>query len=93
MKGGDVKAAPCRGFASEACSTNAALRLECNLGACNNRALQRQAFLCIDVRPLFGDQWAAFLHHSGKAGSLMGEYVGEALTPAEFTSLRGECEK
>jgi len=77
----------CRGYASESCTTNRQLRIECSAGACDNRTLQRRAFRLILVRPFVRqgrEQWGAFMAQAGRAGDVVEEYVGEAFTWEDF---------
>jgi len=87
VRGLDTAPAPCGGYASASCKSNAALGLECNRGACDNRVLQRRAFKRTVVRPLRGgsnDQWSVFMDEDGLEGDVLEEYVGEGLTLRDF---------
>jgi len=57
------------------------------MGACDNRALQRRAFVRGVVRPVTiggKKQWGYFLQDAGKKGDVVEEYVGEGITYEEF---------
>lgn len=95
VRGKDAKAALCHCFASASCQANRGMSIECEQGACDNRALQRRDFLPTMVCPIPGeqDQWGLFTREAGQAGDRLEEFVGEGLTPEDFTTRLNSMEQ
>jgi len=91
VRGKDPSPAVCRGFASAECAANRSLKIECNVGACDNRVLQRRDFRKVIVRPFIRNDkthWGVFMDEDGKEGDVLEEYVGEGLTYDDFEERR-----
>jgi len=84
VRGTDLFPETCHGYDSESCQLNRSLLLECSEGACDNRRLQARAFVPTVVRPGPQGHWKLEMAADGKAGDVIGEYIGECLELEQF---------
>jgi len=80
----DPRAETCGGPGSQSCMANASMEMECEVGVCANRAVQRGRFVPTESMWCGDKGWGLRLVADAKKDELVEEYVGEVIEPGEF---------